>query len=131
MAKKRKLKLKIISAIVFIVALVGALILAFAGENFVIVQELFKPNVTKDEIRDALSELGFRGYLAFGILSMLQVVLTVIPAEPIQVMAGLSFGLLRGAMICTIGLFAGNTLVYILYKVYGEKLEEFFEKIRK
>lgn len=127
-AKKRKLRLKIISAIVFIVALVGALILAFAGENFVIVQELFKPNVTKEEIREALSELGYRGYLAFGILSMLQVVLTVIPAEPIQVMAGLSFGLLRGAMICTIGLFAGNTLVYILYKVYGEKLEEFFEK---
>ncbi|MBQ8685408.1 MAG: VTT domain-containing protein [Clostridia bacterium] len=128
MAKKRKKNVKIISAIVFIVALVGALFLAFAGENFVIVQELFKPNVSKEEIREALSGLGYRGYLAFGILSMLQVVLTVIPAEPIQVMAGLSFGVLRGAAICTIGLFAGNTLVYILYKIYGDKLEEFFEK---
>ena len=84
--KKRKRKLKIISAIVILFALVGAMLLAFAGENFVIVQELFKPNVTKHEIREALSEIGIRGYLAFGILSMLQVVLTVLPAEPVQVM---------------------------------------------
>lgn len=126
--KKRKRKLKIISAIVILFALVGAMLLAFAGENFVIVQELFKPNVTKHEIREALSEIGIRGYLAFGILSMLQVVLTVLPAEPVQVMAGISFGLLRGVGICLAGVFVGNTIIYILYKIYGDKLEEFFEK---
>ncbi len=128
MQTKKSKKVKIISAIAFVFIFLGLMVFLFSGDNFLLLQEIFKEDVTKEEVQDTLSKLGFKGYFTIGILSMLQVVLTVLPAEPVQVMSGISFGLLKGSLICLAGVFVGNTVIFILYKVYGEKLEEFFEK---
>lgn len=128
MNKKSNIKFKIITLIAFALILVGLIFLAFGGENVVIVKSLFNANLTKEEVQDTLSSLGWRGYLSFGILSMLQILLTVVPAEPIQVMAGVSFGLWKGVLICTAGIFVGNTVIYLLYRIYGNRLSEYFEK---
>ena len=128
MAKKRIKKRKIFTMIGFIVFFIGLMVFLFSGDNFVILQELFKEDVTKEEVRASLENLGFKGYFTIGILSMLQVVLTILPAEPTQVMAGVAFGLWKGGLICLAGVFIGNTLIYVLYKIYGDRLEEFFEK---
>lgn len=93
-----------------------------------ILQQLFRNDITQEEIQDLLGNLGYKGYLAMGMLSFLQVVLTFIPAEPVQVITGISFGVLKGSLICLIGVFIGNTVIYILYKIYGEKLERYFKK---
>ncbi len=87
---------------------------------------MFRNDVTKEEIQASLSKLGFKGYFTIGILSMLQVVLTFMPAEPVQMMSGVAFGLWKGAAVCLAGVIIGNTIIYILYKIYGDKLSEFF-----
>ena len=79
MDKKSNMKFKIITLIAFSLILVGLIFLAFGGENVVIVKSLFNANLTKEEVQDTLSSLGWRGYLSFGILSMLQILLTVVP----------------------------------------------------
>lgn len=124
----RKIKRKIFTGLALLALLIGMLVFLFSGDNFIILQDLFKDDVTKEELREALGKLGFKGYFTIGILSMLQVVLTFLPAEPVQVMAGLSFGFLKGSLICLAGVFVGNTIIYILYKIYGNKLEEYFTK---
>ena len=58
---------------------------------------------------------------------MFQVVLTFLPAEPVQVIAGLTFGFLKGGLVCLAGVFVGNTIIYILYRIYGQRLMEWFE----
>lgn len=124
----KKKRFKIIATIAFFLLFVGLVVFAFSGENFVILKELFRAGTTKEEVREALDGLGIRAYLAVGVLSMLQVVLAFVPAEPIQVMSGISFGLWKGSLVCLSGLFVGNTLVYVLYKIYGARLGEYFEK---
>lgn len=124
----KKLKLKIYSAIVFVVLLIGLMFFLFAGGNIKILQEVFKEDVTKEEVRESLEQFGWRGYITLGLLSMMQVVFAFIPAEPVQVVSGLSFGLWKGGLVCLAGVFVGNTIIYILYKIYGERLTEFFEQ---
>ena len=128
MARKQKKKLKIFTAIASILLLAGLLVFLFSGENYVILQDMFRKDVTREELQDSLSGLGYKGYLTFGLLSMLQVVLTFLPAEPVQVMAGISFGFLKGALICLAGVFVGNTILYVLYRIYGDRLEAYFIK---
>ena len=128
MAQPSKKKLKILSAIACVLVLIGLLIFLFSGDNFLVLKEMFKKDVTREELQDSLSSLGYKGYVTFGVLSMMQVVLTFLPAEPVQVMAGISFGFLRGAGICLAGVFVGNTIIYFLYRIYGDKLEEYFIK---
>ena len=128
MNKSQKKKLKILTAIACVLLFVGLMIFLFSGDNYVILQDMYRSDLDREELQDALSSLGYKGYVTFGLLSMLQVVLTFLPAEPAQVLAGLSFGFLRGVGICLVGVFAGNTIIFLLYRIYGDKLEEYFTK---
>jgi uncharacterized membrane protein YdjX (TVP38/TMEM64 family) len=125
--KKKGKKLKIWAAIIFVAVFTGLMFFVFSGGNLDIILSIFREDMSTDEIRDALNGFGIRGYVTIGTLSMLQVILTFLPAEPVQVIAGLTFGLLKGGLICLIGVFVGNTIIYILYKVYGQRLTEWFE----
>ena len=125
--KKKSRKLKIYSALIFLVAFIGLMFFLFSGGNYKTIQTVFREDMTSEEIQETLGGLGYRGYVTLGSLSMLQVVLTFIPAEPVQVISGLAFGFLRGGVVCIAGVFVGNTIIYILYKLYGHRLTEWFE----
>ena len=122
----RKIKRKIFTGLGLLFLLALTLFFLFSGDNVQILKELFKDDVTKEEVQAHLSELGWRGWVGFGGLSMLQVILTFIPAEPVQVMAGISFGIWKGGFICLFGVFVGNTVLYVMYKIYGQRLTDYF-----
>lgn len=125
--KKKFNKAKFFTAIAFVLTLAGLMAFLFSGDNFDIIKNLFRNDVTKEEVRESLSSLGIKAYIVLGILAMLQVVLTFLPAEPVQVMAGISLGLWKGALVCLIGVIVGNTIIYILHKIYGQKLTKYFK----
>lgn len=125
--KKKSKKLKIWSAIAFVAIFIGLMFFVFSGGNFQIIVNVFTKDMSNEELRDALDNFGIRGYVTIGILSMFQVVLTFLPAEPVQVIAGVTFGLLRGGLTCLIGVIVGNSVIYILYKIFGQKLTAWFE----
>lgn len=119
---------KIITALCLIPVLVLIGVLVFAGGNVEIIKMALSDKLSAEEAQDKLRELGTRGHLAVSILSMLQVVLTFLPSEPVQVLAGLAFGIPIGLAACVFGVFLGNTLIFILYKVYGDRLQEYLGK---
>ena len=125
MAKKTKVKLY--TALIFVVLFIGLAFLLLSGNNLRIIKSVFRDDLTAEEAQDALAELGWRGYITFGALSMLQVVCTFMPAEPTQVVSGITFGFWKGSLVCLAGVFAGNTILYILYKIYGDKLTKYFQ----
>ena len=127
MEKSKKTKLKIISAVATVVIVLGLMVFLFSGDNFIILKDIFRSD-SRDELRDLLSDLGYKGYLTIGFLSMLQVVMTFLPAEPVQVLAGVTFGFPIGLACCTAGVILGNTVIYILYKIYGDTMTELFDK---
>ncbi|MBQ3506176.1 MAG: VTT domain-containing protein [Clostridia bacterium] len=127
MALTKRKKLKIYTAIAFVALLIGLVFFLFSDGEIEILKAVFTRGITKEEVRELLAKFGWKGYITLGILSMLQVVFAFLPAEPVQVISGLSFGLLKGSLICLSGVVLGNTLIYILYRIYGNKLTEYFQ----
>ena len=125
---KKSTKFKILSAIFFLVVLVLLAWFLLTKENIDIIVSVFKHDMTNDQIQERLSDLGIRGYITVSILSLLQVVLTFLPAEPAQVLAGLTFGFFPGLAACVLGVMMGNTLIFMLYKLLGDRLNAYFDK---
>ena len=127
MTKTPTKKWKIIAILTFVLILIGLVFFLFSGDNFGLLKEIFNTNATKEEIRNSISKLGVRSYIVVFVLAMVQVVFTFIPAEPLHVVSGISFGLWKGILVCFIGILVGNTIIYILNKTFGAKLKHFFE----
>ena len=125
--QKAKTK-KIISAILVALLIVGLILFAISGNNAIIIKSLFTEDLTSEQMIELVQSFGLRGSITLGILSMLQVVLTFLPAEPVQVLSGICYGLQKGMIICAVGVFVGNTIIYVLYKILGERLSEYFKK---
>lgn len=125
---KKTTKVKIFSIISFAVFFFLLMLFLLSKENIEIIKSVFSDEVSSDEVHDVLLGLGIRGYATVSILAMLQVVLTFLPAEPVQVIAGLAFGFPVGLLLCTIGVVVGNTVIYILYRIFGDKLNQYFDR---
>lgn len=125
---KKSFKFKLFGSIFFVgvIALLSWFLLT--EENIAILRSVFIHDMTNEQIQDKLSDLGIRGYITISVLSMLQVVLTFVPSEPTQVLAGLAFGFFPGLAACLVGVFIGNTIIFILYRIFGDKLNAYFDK---
>lgn len=110
----------------FLVFLVALLLFVFAGDDGSLIKYLLSGDFSGTEMQDKLRDIGLRGYLTVSVLSMLQVLFTVLPAEPIQLLAGLTFGFPVGLLSCWAGVFLGNSVIFLLQKIYGNKLRRFF-----
>ena len=126
MSKKIANKWKIFATLIFILIFFALFVFLFSGENFKLLKEIFNTNATKEEIQHSIGKLGIRSYIVVGLLAMIQVVFTFIPAEPLHVISGISFGLWKGILVCLIGILLGNTIIYVLTKLFGTKLKDFF-----
>ncbi len=125
--EKKSKKFKIWLAVAFVAIFIGLMVFLFSGGNLQVLKNLFRSDITKGEVRDTLDDLGWRGYITIAVLSMLQVLFTFVPSEPVQVMAGVSFGFWKGGLICITGVVFGNIIIYMLYKIYGQRLTQYFE----
>lgn len=128
MKKGKVSKTKIIVAVVGVFLLAGILSLLLIGDNFQLFKEFFRKGITQEEIREIAQKFGWRGIVSIGLLSMLQVILMFLPAEPVQVIAGVSYGLWYGILICLAGVFIGNTIIYICYKIFGKGMREYYSR---
>ncbi len=76
---------------------------------------------------------GIWGNLAFLGMMFLQVVIAIIPGEPLEIGAGYAFGFWEGTLLCMLGIFLGSAVVFLLVRRFGTHLVEVFfdkEKIR-
>lgn len=64
-------------------------------------------------------------------LQMLQVVVPFIPAAPIQVLAGLCYGVFWGTVISVTGYVLGNMLVFFMLRQFRKTFETFFKPQKK
>ena len=119
-------KIKIFTALGLAVLLALLAWYFLSDENIALLQSIFTGNHKGEALQDKLSDLGFRGHFTVVVLSALQVILAFLPAEPVQVMAGISFGFPVGLLCCVIGVFLGNLIVYVLYRVFGDALQAYF-----
>ena len=128
MAVKSETKFKLYITLC-LVAFLGLLVwFVFSGDNLDLLKSIFVDHLSNEELRDKLSDFGWRGYITTIMLAMLQVICAFLPAEPVQVLAGLTFGFPIGLLCCWLGVFLGNTVIFLLHKTFGNQLRGFFIK---
>lgn len=105
--------------------LLSLLIFYFAGKpliQFVQEPERFRAWV---EQQGALAPIAFLGML------ILQIVVAVIPGEPLEIAAGYAFGAVEGTLLCLAGAFVGRVAVFLLVRRFGTRAVEVFFPLDK
>lgn len=122
-AHKKKIYLfAIVVALLFIAAvgyLVGKPMVEFVREP--------------ERFRAWVDSSGFVSRVVFVGMVVFQLIIALIPGEPLEMGAGYAFGALEGTILCIIGCVIGSALVFLFVRRFGVKLVEVFfprEKIR-
>ncbi len=69
---------------------------------------------------------GIWGRLVFVGMVFLQVIVALIPGEPVELMAGYMFGWLEGSLLSLAGILLGSWVVFLLVRWLGPKFAEVF-----
>ena len=69
---------------------------------------------------------GAWGKLAYMGMVILQVIVAIIPGEPLEIGGGYAFGALWGTALCLIAAAAGSMLVFLFVRRFGVKVVEVF-----
>ena len=101
--------------------------LAVLGAAAVIImpwmETLYDPAV-REKFIAFVESLGVWGYaLMFGI-QLLQVIVAIIPGEPVEMIAGALYGGLGGLLLCLAGCVTGSALIFTFMRTLGRPLAE-------
>ena len=103
--------------------LLSGLVFWFAGKP--LVRFVSEP----EQFRLWVEERGWWGRAAFVGMVLLQVIVAVIPGEPLEIAAGYAFGFWEGTLLCLVGMTIGGALVFGFVRWFGVRaLEVFFSK---
>lgn len=84
-----------------------------------------------DTFRAWIDEQGLWGHVVFVGMMVLQIVVAVIPGEPLEIAAGYVFGVWEGTLLCMISAVIGSVLVFCLVRWLGVHAIEVFFPIEK
>ena len=123
--KKQKNLLKIILIIIGIAAIVGAVIYLFP----------YIKKLTSKEgqiaFKNIIDKLGIWGVLVLAGIQILKVFLIIIPAEPLEILAGMCYGGFGGFALVSATTILTTTIIMILVRKFGKKfVYKFFKKER-
>ena len=116
--QKRKRLVSIVSLLVLIAFFV--VITVFIGKPMV--EGLADP----EEFRQWVDSHGPVGRLAFLGMMTLQVVVAMIPGEPLEIAAGYVFGNFEGLLLCILGAVLGTMIIFGFTRLFGVKMVEAF-----
>lgn len=73
-----------------------------------------------------VEQFGIWGKLAFVAMVIVQVLVALIPGEPLELAAGYAFGAVEGSLLSMAGILLGSWMVFALVRRFGVKLVEVF-----
>lgn len=78
-----------------------------------------------------IEEYGWKGWLVGLGIQILQVVISLIPGEVVEVGMGYAFGWLGGTALCLLGVALASSVIFLLVKRWGVQLVELFISRKK
>lgn len=116
MFKKRRKYVNIVTGIILLVILTVLTIWVTPK-----VIEYSKPEneVYRQNLQNKITSMGPKGFFVLLGLQIVQVVLVIIPSEPLEIISGVMYGPWAGLAICLIGNTLGIMAVYGLIKLIG------------
>ncbi len=126
---KRKRIVTIVSLVITIALLVWFTV--FITET---IKQAGGVNLVAAEFGKRINEAGFWGLLAALGVQVLQVVVSPIPGQVVEIAMGTCYGTVGGALLCLLGSAIGAYLIMVFVKKFGVKVVELFvstEEINK
>ncbi len=118
LSPKAKKTVSIISIIIFV--------LFFAAIAWFVGVPMIKFVKDPEQFRLWIDSKGFGGKLAFIGMQIIQIVIAIIPGEPLELGAGYAFGAGEGLILSFIGVVIGTVIIFSMTRYLGMKLLEAF-----
>lgn len=84
---------------------------------------------TRIEFKNDVADMGVKGIFVVLILQILQIVVAVIPGQPMEIISGMLYGTWGGMLLCLVGILIGTTIVfYVVRKMGISFIQLFFSK---
>ncbi|MEG0872978.1 MAG: TVP38/TMEM64 family protein [Clostridia bacterium] len=81
------------------------------------------------EFKDYIASMGLKGVFMILGMQILQIIIAVIPGQPMEIVSGMLYGTIGGMIVCLIGIFIGTTLIFFLVRKVGtDFMQLFFSK---
>ncbi|MBQ2662200.1 MAG: VTT domain-containing protein [Clostridia bacterium] len=123
-----KTKKKSLLPVLLFIAILAVVVFVFRREVVQLFSVLTDASMTNEEQREVLSLIfGTKGAVIFSALSALQIIIPIFPAEPFQVICGIGYGFAKAFLICMVGVFIGNSVIYLLSNAWGEKIAKYLD----
>ena len=129
MKKTNKAKMLKLIALILIIS-----ILLIATIYMIPIMREIKTPAGQAQFKEKIKNSGIIGVLILFGLELSQIILAILPGEPIEILAGICFGPIWGTIFLMISVFIITCIIYFLVKSLGKNfIYEFFpkEKINK
>ena len=86
------------------------------------------------EFKEKIDDMGLKGVLLVIGLQILQILVAVIPGQPMEIVSGMLYGTIGGVVVCLIGILFGTAIVFYLVRKLGTDFMQMFfspEKINE
>ena len=118
LTEKQKKMLSAAAIIIFI--------LLFAALAWFVGRPMIRFARQPEQFRSWVDGHGAWGWAAYAAMVFLQVVVAIIPGEPLEIAGGYAFGAWWGTALCLIGAVLGSVAVFALVRRWGRPLAEVF-----
>lgn len=71
-----------------------------------------------------VDSIGFWGWLVTLGIQVLQIIVAILPGEPIELLLGFMWGPLWGTLTCLLGILIGTALIFLLVRLFGRPFAE-------
>lgn len=102
------------------------LVLLFVGIAVWVGKPMIDSLKNPEAFRQWVDGHGMIGRLAFAGMMALQVVVAMIPGEPLEIAAGYVFGNVEGLLLCLLGAAVGTAVIFAFTRLLGIKMVEAF-----
>ena len=124
MSKQKKFQIIKIIITVLIIAVFTAIVIYL----FPIIKNLSTPE-GQVEFQEKIQNTGWYGFLILFGLQVAQILLVVLPGEPLEILAGMCYGTFGGTIFVLLSTLVTTTIIYFFVRKYGKKLlYQFFKK---
>ena len=117
---------RIIAAAILLLITAGLCILVLTKK-----EAMFRFFQEPEQLRIWVENHGILGQAVYVACMIFQIILAVIPGEPLEVMAGYAFGAVQGTLLCLGAATLGSALVFLLVRRFGMDIVELFYPAEK
>ncbi|MEG0221672.1 MAG: VTT domain-containing protein [Clostridia bacterium] len=129
--KGEQKRYKIVRTVILIIVL---MVLVYAGSKCLPIVQSMSSAEGREAFKVKVTDMGIKGPFYVLLIQILQMIVAVIPGEPVEMTASMCFGFFGGLALCLTGFFIGSCIIFILVRKIGVGFMQLFfskEKIDK